>query len=88
MSLQVRGSRVLVAPERQDVYERPDGLVTVEAYAPEVMGRVVAVGDVTEVAIGDVVVFAPSAGQVMDYDQQRYLVLDESDVLAVMEMTE
>lgn len=79
------GCRVLVAAEDQSLYERPDGLVIVESYAPDVLGTVVAHGDVAEVGIGDVVVFPPSAGQVMEYDGRRYLVMDESELLAVLE---
>ena len=85
MSLTVRGDRVLVVPESQEVYEQPSGLVTVESYAPEVLGTVVACGDVRDVRVGDVVLFPPSAGQHLEYDETRYLVLHESEVLATWE---
>ena len=77
------GQRVLVRAEDQKEYTQPNGIIVVEAYAPEVIGTVVECGDVNEVKPGDVVLFAPEAGQVMDLDGDRYLVLDESEILAV-----
>lgn len=79
------GHRVLVQAEDQSVTERDSGIVTIEHYAPEVIGTIVAVGDVTEVKVDDVVVFSPDAGQVLDHEGARYLVLAEDELLAVVE---
>ena len=65
--------------------ERESGIVTIEAYAPDVIGTVVACGGVTEVSIGDVVLFPPSAGTVMEHEGRRYLVLHEEELIAVVE---
>lgn len=83
MSLTVRGKRVLVRTEDQSVTERPSGLVLVEAYAPDVVGTVVACGDVQDVALGDVVLFPADAGLPLEYDGLSYLVLAEEELIAV-----
>ena len=89
MSLTVRGTKVLVETEDQSVTEQPSGIVTVESYAPEVVGRVVAmgvdVGKVSEVEVGDVVFFSPEAGMPLDFQTKRYLVMDESELLGIWE---
>lgn len=81
------GDRVLVAPENQAETERESGIVTIEAYAPEVMGTIVAVGDVRDVQLGDVVIFPPSAGLEVEWEGQHYLSLREDELLAIVEMT-
>lgn len=81
----VRGNRVLVAPEDQSVTEHASGVVIVEDHAPSVMGTIVAVGDVREVAVGNVVLFPPEAGHELEYQAQRYLVFSEDELIAVLE---
>jgi len=83
VNLTVRGKRVLVVTEDQSITERPSGLVLVEAYAPDVVGTVVAVGDVQDVGLGDVVLFPADAGLPLEYDGLSYLVLAEDELLAV-----
>lgn len=86
VELSVRGSRVLVLAEKQGEYAQSNGLILVESYAPEVIGRVVAIGgDVIEVAPDDVVLFTPQAGREMDFNGTSYLVLDEDEILAKWE---
>jgi co-chaperonin GroES (HSP10) len=85
--LGVRGNRVLVKPEDQSVTERDSGIVTIEHYAPEVIGTIVACGDVVDVKVDDVVLFPPSAGQVVEHENERYLVLTEDELIAVLEET-
>lgn len=84
--LTVRGPRVLVEAEDQSITERDSGIVTVEQYLPEVTGVIVAAGDVRDVAVGDAVIFPPSAGQVVEWDGRRYLALREDELLAVVEV--
>lgn len=81
----MRGNRVLVAPEDQSVTEFASGLVGIESYAPSVMGTVVACGAVQAVKLDDVVLFAPEAGQEVEYQDRRYLVLTEDELIAVLE---
>lgn len=76
------------------------GLVTaalaVDRNPPVTMGKVLQVGDEPicphchkgqrfEVQVGDVIVFPPSAGDMVYFDGQRYLILDHSQVSAVVE---
>lgn len=83
IALQVRGPRVLIRAEDQTETTTPSGLIAVKAYAPDVIGTVVAVGnDVVDIKRGDVVLFTPESGQIMDYAGHRYLVLVEDEILA------
>ena len=82
VELSVRGSRVLVRTEDQKEHQYDSGVILVESYAPEVIGTVVACGDVCEVKEGDVVLFTPQAGREMEWNGTRYLVLDEDEILA------
>lgn len=77
------GSRVLVRAEDQHEHQSQSGLILVESYAPEVIGTVIACGDVREVNPGDVVLFTPESGREMAWNGTTYLVLDEDEILAV-----
>jgi co-chaperonin GroES (HSP10) len=83
VQLSVRGSRVLVRTEDQSEHQNASGVIIVENYAPEVIGTVIACGDVTEVKPGDVVLFSPQAGREMEWGGTKYLVLDEDEILLV-----
>ncbi len=83
--LMVRGPRVLVETEDQTRTEHASGLITIESEAPSAVGRIVHAGDVRDVSVGDVVLFLPSAGTVLDYHDTRYLVLHEDELDAVLE---
>ena len=74
-------------PEGLNVFSRriASGLVGIESYAPSVMGTVVACGDVQAVKLDDVVLFAPEAGQEVEYQDRQYLVLTEDELIAVLE---
>lgn len=83
LALQVRGQRVLIRAEDQKETQTESGLIAVSHHAPDVIGTVIAVGgDVLDVNPGDVVLFPPEAGQVMEYGGERYLVLVEDEILA------
>ena len=84
VELAVRGPRVLVRTEDQTETVRESGIIAVKAHAPDVIGTVIAIGErVTEVKPGDVVLFTPEAGQVMDFAGEKYLVLTDDEILAV-----
>ena len=84
VQLSVRGPRVLVKAEDQKETTTGTGVIAVRQSSPDVIGTVVAIGDyVTDVHVDDMVLFAPSAGQVMDFGGEKYLILDESEILAV-----
>jgi co-chaperonin GroES (HSP10) len=84
LALEVRGQRVLIRAEDQRETQTEGGLIAVSHHAPDVIGTVMAVGDdVIDVKRGDVVLFTPESGQVMEYAGSRYLVLTEDELLAV-----
>ena len=82
VELRMTGSRVLVRTEDQTEHKNHSGVIVVESYAPEVIGTVISCGDVHEVEPGDVVLFAPQSGSVMELCGSRYLVLHEDEILA------
>jgi co-chaperonin GroES (HSP10) len=82
IELRMTGSRVLVRTEDQKEHQNPSGVIVVESYAPEVIGEVISCGDCTEVNVGDIVLFAPQSGSVMELQGSRYLVLHEEEILA------
>lgn len=81
--LRMTGSRVLVRTEHQQEHRHASGVIVVESHTPEVLGTVISCGDVQDVKPGDVVLFAPQAGSVMELQGSKYLVLHESEILAV-----
>lgn len=83
--MQVIGQRVIVRTEDQSQTERPSGLLTIEAYAPNVVGVVVACAEGLDVQVDDVVIFAPSAGQALIWQDEPYVVLEPDEILAVYE---
>lgn len=83
VELTIRGPRVIVATEDQTEYQHPSGLIAVASHAPEVIGTVIAVGEVHEVQPGDVVLFPPSAGRELEWNGCRFLVLDEDEIVAI-----
>ena len=84
MTLAVRGNRVLVQAVDQSITSE-NGLFVLHYYAPDVMGTIIAAGTVLDVSVGDVVIFPPSAGQVVEFNDTRYLSMTEDEILAVVE---
>ena len=83
------GDRVLIRPE-----ERPEqtesGLHVVEHRKPHTAGWVVSIGGLVRdpsVAVGDYVLFSWQSGQLFELADERYLIMRESDILAVVEET-
>ena len=86
------GARVLIEPLAPPTITE-SGIELIEHYHPETMGRVVRCGAVLPplppdaVKPGDVVIFSWQAGQELLLDEQRYLMLHQDDILAVVEET-
>lgn len=94
------GDRVLIKPEAQPQVS-DGGLHLVEHWKPEVTGTVAAVPDRVpvrcrqceadlsrpcEVQPGDYVVFSWADGQEVFIDDDRYILMRESDIKAVVEL--
>lgn len=83
------GNRVLIRPEPQAT-ETASGLALVQQWQPEMTGTVVAVGPTVKepMAPEDYVIFSWQAGQEVFLDRERFLLLREEDVMAVIESKE
>jgi len=93
------GTRILIKPEANpDVTD--SGLHLVEHRKPETMGEVAKVPEriamecpdcghtffrVPTVKVGDSVLFSWQSGQEIQIDNERYLLMREDDILAVLE---
>ena len=93
------GDRVLIKPDpARD--QTDSGLHLVQYYTPENLGEVIAVGERTDahcpecgtrvfavpsVHTGDLVLFSTESGQEITVDGERYLLMRDTDILAVYE---
>ncbi len=97
--IQPLGDRVLIRPISNPTHTE-SGLELVEHRKPETMGEVVRVPErlanicpecghthyrVTDVQVGDTVAFSWQSGQEVYIDEDRFFLLRESDILAVLE---
>lgn len=86
--MRVLGDRVLVKAINQAEHETASGLLTIEHHAPEVIGTVMELGgDIAypDFGVGDMVLFSPLAGQAMDHEGERFVVLEQDEILAVFD---
>lgn len=92
MTLKPLADRVLIKPD-DPPSQTESGLHLIEHWRAEQTGTVAAMGALTrtpDFKVGDAVIFAPTAGEELrvnlgEPDETRYLLLRESDVLAVIE---
>lgn len=85
------GDRVLVKAIHQQEHTHASGIISLESHAPDVIGTVEQIGsDVQspDFAVGDTVMFPPSAGQEAAYDGETYIALEVDDILAVFDEQE
>ena len=89
------GTRLYVKPTPRPATTE-SGLVLPDTWEPETTGTVMALGtavtrkDATllnQLKVGDPVVFSWQSGQEVIVNDERWIVLDATDVLAVMERT-
>jgi len=83
------GTRVLIEPLKAE--ERTQGGIIIPDSAKEKpqSGKVIAVGQGTkdepmEVKVGDVVLYGKYAGTEISYESKDYLIMSQSDILAVV----
>jgi len=95
MNLKPLGDRLIVEPTEQDEMT-PSGIILPETAKEKPMqGKVLAVGpgarkdDGTRIAMdvqtGNTVLYAKYAGTEVKMDSKKYLILRESDILAIVE---
>ena len=89
MKLKPLADRVLVLPAPAE--EKVGGIIIPDtAKEKPQRGKVVAVGQGTKddamiLKVGDVVLYGKYAGTEIEYDGEKYLMMRQSDVLAVVE---
>lgn len=92
---ETRGIVVAIGEKSQDVklddvlecitaiHDQEPGLINWHQYVPHVLKKLRPAP--FDVAVNDCVIFAPSAGELIEDDYLRYVILRESDIIAVIE---
>jgi chaperonin GroES len=89
MKLKVIDDKILVQPDPIEDQKSPGGIIIPDtAKEKPQKGKVVAVGtdeDLKDVIkVGDQVVFGKYTGDEMEYEGTKYLVVQRSDILAIL----
>lgn len=85
MNITPLGNRVLVKLDKQEETTVSGIVLPTDKRTRQTKGKVTQVSDtVTTVAIGDLVMFSDSAGDVLKLDNDEYVVLDADDILVVI----
>ena len=89
MNIRPLADRVLILP--QPAEEKTIGGIIIPDTAKEkpLQGKVVAVGNGTkdeemQIAVGDQVLYGKYAGTELEYEGEKYLIMRQSDVLAIL----
>jgi chaperonin GroES len=89
MNIKPLADRVLILP--QPAAEKTIGCIIIPDTAKEkpLQGKVVAVGNGTKdeemvIAVGDQVLYGKYAGSELEFEGEKYLIMRQSDVLAVL----
>jgi chaperonin GroES len=86
MKLKPLGDRVLVKQDDAETTTKSGLIIPDNAQEKPQTGRVLDIGnECKDVSIGDQILFGRYAGQELDFDQQKYLIMRESDVIAVLD---
>ena len=83
------GDRVLVEPQNAEVKTSGGIFIPDSAQEKPQKGKIIAVGSGTkdgemEVKVGDIVLYGKYAGTELQFDGQDYLIMRQSDILAVI----
>jgi len=84
-----RGKNVLVIPDKNESKANEHGISMPSSVEeePKETGKVVAIGpDVKDIKVGDKVMFATFAGDKIEMDKKKYVMLhdDDSEILATL----
>jgi co-chaperonin GroES (HSP10) len=86
MMLKAVGERVILAPEtvKNRTAGKSGAIITVESPRP-LEGKVISIGDLkkSKIKLGDIVFFAKDAELEVEYQGQKYYILDIKDILAI-----
>lgn len=94
MNLRPLGDRIVVEPQEQETVTASGLVLPDTAKEKPQQGKILAIGAglrdkdgsrvAMDVAVGDVVLYAKYAGTEVKIDGHKYLILKESDVLAIV----
>ena len=89
MKLKVIDDKILVQPDETEDEKSPGGIIIPDtAKEKPQKGTVVAIGTDEElkdiIKVGDKIVFGKYTGDEIDYDGKKYLVVQRSDILAIL----
>ncbi len=89
MKLKVIDDKLLVQPDEVEDDKTPGGIIIPDtAKEKPQKGKVVAVGTDEElkdlIKVGDKIVFGKYTGDEIEYDGKKYLVVQRSDILAIL----
>ncbi len=86
MIIEPLGARVLIRPLEQETTTKSGIILPETAKEKPQQGRIEAVGNSEEMqsglAVGDLVLFAKYSGNEIEVDGQKYIIMEENDVLA------
>lgn len=86
MTIEPLGARVLIRPLDQETTTKSGIILPETAKEKPQQGRIDAVGTaeemVTDLAVGDRVLFAKYSGNEIEVDGTKYIIMEEGDVLA------
>lgn len=86
MIIEPLGARVLIRPLEQETMTKSGIILPETAKEKPQQGRIEAVGNSEEMqsglAVGDLVLFAKYSGNEIEVDGQKYIIMEENDVLA------
>ena len=90
MSLKPLGDRIVIKQFEAEEKTKSGIILTTSAQEKPSQAKVIAVGPGTkdvqmEVKVGDIVVYSKYAGSEIKLDDEEYIVIKQSDVLAIIE---
>ena len=90
MNVKPLSDRVLILPNAAEEKTASGLIIPDTAKEKPLMGKVIAAGPGTaevkmEVKVGDVVMYGKYAGTELNYEGEDYLVMKQSDIIAVIE---
>ncbi len=86
MTIEPLGPRVLIRPLDKETTTKSGIILPETAKEKPQQGRIEALGSeeelLTDLAVGDTVLFAKYSGNEIELDGTKYIIMEESDVLA------
>lgn len=80
------GDRVVIEPMKPEEKTASGLVIPTTAQTTPQEALVIAIGkDVTDLKVGDRVIYSMYGGTKLDYDNKSFLVMDEKDIICVVE---